>query len=73
MNAEWWSWSSFFLGVIVALLPSALAFAWFAWRAPVMDEHGRKLSDDEKCGEQDKPTRNDHQCMHMPLPAGLRL
>jgi|EndMetStandDraft_8_1072994.scaffolds.fasta_scaffold1056652_2 hypothetical protein len=47
MNAEWWSWSSFFLGVIVALLPSALAFAWFAWRAPVMDEQGRRLSDED--------------------------
>jgi hypothetical protein len=47
MNAEWWSWSSFFLGVIVALLPSALAFAFFAWRAPVIDEHGRRLPDED--------------------------
>ena len=29
------------------MLPSALAFAWFAWRAPVMDEQGRRLSDED--------------------------
>ena len=29
------------------MLPSALAFAWFAWRAPVMDEEGRKVPDED--------------------------
>jgi hypothetical protein len=38
MRFEWWSWSSYILGVISALLPSAVAFLYFAWRPPVMDE-----------------------------------
>jgi hypothetical protein len=47
MHFEWWSWSSYVLGVITALLPSAVALLYFAWRAPVMDEReARSLEED---------------------------
>ncbi len=42
MHFEWWSWSSYVLGVITALLPSALALLYFVWRAPVVDERGEE-------------------------------
>jgi hypothetical protein len=38
MSFDGWSWQSYFLGVISALFPSALATLWFAWRAPVIDD-----------------------------------
>jgi hypothetical protein len=55
MNFEWWSWSSYFLGVITALLPSALAFLYFAWRAPVMDETGEQIAPEKDASVEPKP------------------
>jgi hypothetical protein len=31
-------WQGFITGVMTAVLPSLLALAWFAWRAPTVED-----------------------------------
>jgi hypothetical protein len=45
MSFEWWSWTSYVLGVLTALMPSAFAFFYFVHRAPLMDDSGRIIAD----------------------------
>ena len=47
MDDEWWSWMSYWLGVASALVPSVLFFLISLWRAPVMDDDGRIVREDE--------------------------
>jgi hypothetical protein len=50
VSFEWWSWQSYFLGVISAVLPSAFAMLWFAWQAPVSEAHIHRVAAAAKGG-----------------------
>ena len=56
MNFEGWSWTAYGLGVFTALAPSVLGFFWFLWRAPMMDDDGKIVSDERATKE--KPEAN---------------
>jgi hypothetical protein len=50
MDFGGWSWTAYWVGVATALAPSVLAFFYFLWRAPVIDQEGRIVRDDEMGG-----------------------